>query len=313
MFSFKLENESGNIVDINDGQRYEVVSFSGLNPPTASLFTSKSPNRKGIKYNGSTLDERTVIVNIKILGDIEKNRNDLYPWIDTEQYCKIRYQNGIKSVYCEGYVTDCPIDLCTDNEVISLAVVCPDPYLKEFTDILTDISSLLKQFTFPFAIAHESTVSVKSKNLYIREDGTEEYREDATATMNRGVPFSTIRESNITNVFNTGAETGVKITVKCNADIKNLVIFDASNTSRQFALRTTLYKGEVMIIDTEASPKTCKRYRPDGTAENLIKYTVPVPTWFTLKKGSNLFAYRADTGETSAEITVGYTNKYLGV
>lgn len=313
MFSFQLENESGNIVDINDGLNYEVISFSGLNPPPASLFTSKSPNRKGLKYNGSTLDERNVIINIKILGNIEQNRNALYPWVDTEQYCKIRYRNGVKNVYCEGYVQDCPIDLCTDNEVINLAIVCPDPFLKEFNEIITDVSTLLKQFTFPFAIAHDSTVTRTAKNLYILADGTEEYREDAVVTMNRGVPFSTVRSSNVTNVFNAGAETGARITVKCNSDITNLVIFDASNTTRRFALKTTLYEGEVIIIDTETSPKTCKRYRPDGTVENMLKYTVPVPTWFTLKKGNNFFGYTADEGTASAEITVGYTNKYLGV
>ncbi|MBR4279416.1 MAG: hypothetical protein IKT34_04475, partial [Clostridia bacterium] len=119
MFSFRLENESGNIVDINDGIKYIVTAASGLNPPSAALFTSKSPNRKGSKHNGSTLDERVIIITIKILGDIEANRNALYAWADTEQYCKVYYKNGVRNVFCEGYVQDCPIDLFTDNEVIN--------------------------------------------------------------------------------------------------------------------------------------------------------------------------------------------------
>lgn len=283
MYALMLENESGNIVDINDGVRYVVTAVSGLNPPSASLFTSKSPNRKGSKYNGSTLDERNIVIEIKILGDIEVNRNYLYEWVDTEQYCKIRYQNGVKNVYCEGYVQDCPIDLFTDNEVVSVAIVCPNPYWKELGEISADISALLKQFTFPFAISAA------------------------------GIPFSTMRQNNTTNVFNAGAETGLKITVKCTADVTNLVIYDAQNTTRRFALKTIIHPDEVVVIDTEASPKTCKRYKAGGGTENLLKYIVPVPTWFTLKKGNNVFGYTADSGISDAEITIGYTNKYLGV
>lgn len=283
MFALTLENESGNIVDINDGIRYEVTAASGLNPPSASLFTSKSPNRKGSKYNGSTLDERNIVIEIKILGDIEENRNALYSWVDTEQYCKVRYQNGVKNVYCEGYVQDCPIDLFTDNEIVSVAIVCPNPYWKELNEISKDISALLKQFTFPFAISAA------------------------------GIPFSTMRQNNATNVFNAGAETGLKITIKCTADVTNITIFDAQNTTRRFALKTTIHPDEVVVIDTEASPKTCKRYKADGGEENLLKYIVPVPTWFTLKKGNNVFGFTADTGISSADISIGYTNKFLGV
>lgn len=283
MFSIMLENESGNIVDINDGIHYVVTAVSGLNPPSASLFTSKSPNRKGSKYNGSTLDERNIVIELKILGDIEVNRNALYEWIDTEQYCKVRYANGVKNVYCEGYVQDCPIDLFTDNEVVSVAIICPNPYWKELAEISTDMSALLKQFTFPFAISAA------------------------------GIPLSTMSENNSANVFNAGTETGLKITVKCTADVTNLVIYDVLNTGRRFALNTTIHPDEVVVIDTEASPKTCKRYKADGGTENLLKYIVPVPTWFTLKKGNNVFGYTAETGLSNAEITIGYTNKYLGV
>lgn len=283
MFSIMLENESGNIVDINDGIKYVVTAVSGLNPPSASLFTSKSPNRKGSKYNGSTLDERNIVIELKILGDIEENRNALYEWIDTEQYCKIRYANGVKNVYCEGYVQDCPIDLFTDNEVVSVAIVCPNPYWKELAEISTDISALLKLFTFPFSISAA------------------------------GIPLSTMRENNATNVFNVGSETGLKITIKCTADVTNLTIFDANNTARRFALKTTIHPDEIVVIDTEASPKTCKRYKANGGTENLLKYVAPIPTWFTLKKGNNLFGYTADAGISNAEITIGYTNKYLGV
>lgn len=282
MFDLLLENDRANIVDINDGINYLVTHVSGLNPPSASLFTSKSPNRKGSKYNGSTLDERNIVITIKILGDIEVNRNALYEWVDTEQYIKVRYRNGLKNVYCEGYVVDCPVDLFTKSEVFAVAIRCPDCYWKDLNEISTDITALLKHFTFPFAIGAA------------------------------GVPFSTVRDSNETSIYNGGAETGVKFRIVCNNDIKNLMIYDANVVSRQFQINTTLLKNSVVVIDTDANPKTCKEYRADGTIVNLMKF-VKNPTWFELKKGTNKFGYKADSGLENVELSISFTNKYLGV
>ena len=136
MFEFRLENEAGNVVNINDESRYVVLSCSGLNPPSASIFTAKSPNRKGSKHKGSSLDERNMIITIKLLGDIEANRIALYDWVSTENYVKIYYKNGKRDVYIEGYVQDCPIDFFTESEVVSVAIVCPDPYFKDLQEIL---------------------------------------------------------------------------------------------------------------------------------------------------------------------------------
>lgn len=313
MFELKLENSNANVVDLNDGERYEVISVSGLNPPSASLFTSKSPNRKGLKHNGSTLDERVVIIQIKLHGDIEESRNALYEWVEPEQYCKIYYRNGIRNVYCEGYVQNCPIDLFTDNEIVNVEILCGDPHLKDMQGIIIEISNILKQFTFPFSIAHTRDISVKSKNLYIVND-KDEYREETNVVMHEGIPFSTLKASNETSVFNSGSETGAQFIIRCSEPISSLTIYDADNpSSRQFDIRYAFEIGWQIIIDTDASPKTCKAIKPDGTAVNILRYVKGNPTWFNLKKGNNRFGYIANGGAAAVEMTVVFTNKYLGV
>ena len=191
-------------------------------------------------------------------------------------------RNRVKNVYCEGYVVDCPVDLFTKSEVISVAIVCPDSYWRDLSEISVEITDLLKQFTFPFAIN------------------------------SNGIPFSTRRETNETTVFNGGAETGTQIRILCKSDVKNLVIYDGNDISKKFKIGTTILENSIVIIDTEASPKTCKEYRADGTIVNLLKY-VKNPTWFTLKKGANKFGYLVDEGKSGVELTFNFTNKYLGV
>lgn len=281
MFELRFENSDGKVVNINDGTNYVVTEFEGFDPPAASLYTSKSPNRKGSKKNGSTLDERALIIQIKILGDVEVNRNALYEWTDAETELKIYYKNGVKNVYCVGTVTDCDVPVCTNNEIMTVAITCPDPYLKDLQEIATEISSLLKQFTFPFAI-------------------------DAG-----GVPFSTIRENNNTNVFNAGAETGVLIRIKARGEVSNIRLYDATDGTRVFAINMTLQANEIVEIDTGRSPRTVKLIRTNGEVENILRHIGHNPTWFQLKKGNNFFGYSA-SDVASVEVTFSFTNKYLG-
>lgn len=283
MFSLKLENESGNVVDINDGVNYVIVSVSGLNPPSASIFTTKSPNRKGSKYNGSTLNERNIVIQIKILGDIEVNRNALYDWTYTEQYVKVRYKNGLRDVYCEGHIEDHENDFFTDNEVISLAIICENPYWKDLQEISTEITAILAQFTFAFAIS------------------------------SAGIPFSTLKGTNTTNVFNAGAETGIRVTIRCKGTVEKITLFDAANPSRRMTINATIEAGWMIEIDTTASPKTVKAYKPDGTVTNFMRYLAPSPVWLTLKKGNNAFSFLAASGQENMEVSVSFTNSYLGV
>jgi hypothetical protein len=282
MFELRLENSNANIVDLNDGERYEVISVSGLNPPSASLFTSKSPNRKGLKHNGSSLNERIVVLQIKLLGNVEESRNALYSWVDPEQYAKIYYSNGAKSVYCEGYVEACEVDMFSDNEVMNVEILCGNPYWKDMQEMLVEISNVLKQFIFAFAID------------------------------SAGIPFSTLKESNVTSVFNSGAETGVQFIIRCTEPITSLVIFDADNTANQFNINRSFAEGWQIIIDTDASPKICRAIDPNGASENILRYVKGNPTWFTLRKGINRFGYIVG-GAAAVEMTVGFTNKYLGV
>lgn len=311
MFELRLENSNANIVDLNDGSHYEVISASGFNPPSASLFTSKSPNKKGSRHNGSSLNERVIVIQIKLHGNIEESRNALYSWVEPEQYVKVYYRNGVKNVYCEGYIEVCDIDFFSNNEVVNVEILCGDPYLRDLQEILVEISNITKQFVFPFSIEHSRDVSVKSKNLYF-VDEADVYREETTVTMHEGVPFSTLKDTNVTSVFNSGAETGVQFVILCTAPITRLTIYNADNTAQQFTIQRAFEAGWQIIIDTEASPKTCRSISPEGAVDNILRYVKGNPTWFSLKKGNNRFGYIVE-GAPSVEMTVGFTNKFLGV
>lgn len=284
MIKLELENESKNVINIDDDVNYQLISATGFTSPSAEIFRSKSPNKKGSKYNGSTLNERYITLVIKILGDVEVNRNKLYAWIDSEQYVKINYQNKLKNVYCEGYIEESDIPMFAANETIAVNLVCPDPYWKDLESIYTDISTLVSEFTFPFAIDKE------------------------------GIPFSTILSDNQTNVFNAGNETGIMIQAIFSGNVTGLKIFNGNDITQyiKFKNSLTFNEGDLLDINTDSSPKTITRIKADGTKENILKYVDGRPYWFTLKKGNNVFGYECND-ETLVDLKIMFNNKYLGV
>lgn len=283
MFEFRLENEAGNVVNINDESRYVVLSCSGLNPPSASIFTAKSPNRKGSKYKGSSLDERPMILTIKLLGDIEANRIALYDWVSTENYVKIYYKNGKRDVYIEGYVQDCPIDFFTKSEVVSVSILCPDPYFKDLQEISTELATLLPQFTFSFAIDAE------------------------------GVPFSTVKNDNHTPIINTGTETGCTLTLTFKGDAYGITIYNARNTTERMVINHTFKSGDTVVIDTDNTPKKIELTDISGVKSNILRYVESNPTWFTLKNGINEFGFIAEAGQSNIAMSISFKSKYAGV
>lgn len=284
MIKLELENESKNVINIDDDVNYQLILATGFTSPSAEIFRSKSPNKKGSKYNGSTLNERYITLVIKILGDVEVNRNKLYTWIDSEQYVKINYQNKLKNVYCEGYIEESDIPMFDDNETITVNLVCPDPYWKDLESIYTDISTLVSEFTFPFAIDKE------------------------------GIPFSTILSDNQTNVFNAGNETGIMIQAIFSGNVTGLKIFNGNDISQYIKFKNsfTFNESDLLDINTDSSPKTITRIKADGTKENILKYVDGKPYWFTLKKGNNVFGYECND-ETLVDLKIMFNNKYLGV
>lgn len=278
-YKLTLQNEAGRIIDINDGKNFQVLNCRGLTPPSAELFLSKSPNRKGARYNGSSLSERTIEIDIKLLGDVEANRNLLYDWANPESYCRINYSNFLKNVYCEGIVESATLELFTNSQVMSIVIVCSDPYLKSLYTIFQEINQYLRQFTFPFSIDRN------------------------------GIPFSTSKNSTLTTFTYNGVRVGFKAYVIIKGEINRIQITNQRDAS-YFALSKHFEAEQILLIDSSASPKKVTNLT---TGENLLKYMSAKSTWLKLFTGQNQFSYEVDTNSEDVEVTFSLNDRFLGV
>lgn len=281
MFTLKIENRFGDVLELTHNKNYVVSSVEGLNPPKAKINLSDVVGMSGSLFNSSKTEMRNIVLTVLPQIPVEKNRLALYKYAQTSQWCKIYYSNGSLDVQIEGYVETVEGSLFKRPQSIQISILCPQPYFEDLNEIFNDISSLLANFEFPFAIESE------------------------------GIEFSYINHDMLSTVVNHGdVETGLSIYITARGDVVNPVIYD--NYGGKFAIDVTLSEGEQIVINTNSGKRSVKLIRGVGE-ENIINKVQSNPKWFTLYPGENIFSYDAESGVDFMSIVFRHRTKYGGV
>ena len=269
MFIAKIENSKNNILTLTQNEsEYQVYNIDGLNPPKAQINTSKVAGIDGSKFNSSKLEERNLVLYIKLNKDVEKNRIYLYSFFNTKEWCKFYYKNSTRDVYIEGYVETVEVTPFTNNEVMQVSIICPGSYFKSLNEIIDDISKALGKFTFPFAINETEPIE-----------------------------FSTIESGKVTDVYNDSeTETGVIIEIDISGTVNSLQIKNTI-TGETFGLNYSFIKYDKVVINTNKGEKSIKLIR-NGIESNIFTSIVRGSTFFQLSIGDNYFSYLVNGSAT---------------
>lgn len=231
MFILRIENTKGNEIRLTQNEsEYQIVNVEGLAPPKAELYTNVVASMDGGKFKSSKMDMRNLVLTVKINGDVEANRINLYKYFGAGKWCKVYYKNGSRDVYIEGYVETIDCDLFTINQQMQISIVCPTPYFKSVDIIYTDISIVIAGFTFPFTIDEA------------------------------GVIISQLIPNKVTTVINDGEfATGFEIVMRALADNISTPTIYNSDTGEYISVSVLLNKGDVLRINTNKGSKSIKK------------------------------------------------------
>lgn len=286
MFTIKIENVRNNVITLTQNESYyQVVNVEGLNPPKAIINASNVAGIDGSKFNSSKLEERNIVIYIRLNGNVEANRNYLYSFFPTKEWCKFYYKNGLRDVFIEGYVESCEVSLFTNDEVMQVSILCPNPYFQNVNEIVDDISKALSAFKFPFAI-----------------------------NLNNPVPFSTLEMGRVTNVLNdSSAERGMMIEIEALGNVNKIRIVNVG-TGDWFTVRHAFVANDKIVINTNKGEKSIKLIR-QGVGSNIFTSIQKGSTFFQLDVGNNSFSYLADDGTSDDAVHIEFKHRdlYRGV
>lgn len=282
MFSLRIGNQKNEILDFTKDDRYAVIAISGLGPPNAIINTTAIALTDGSRFNSSRVNERNIVITIRLRYDVENARLNLYRFFKSKFPCRCYYQNSRRNVFIDGYVESVEIDLFSIQETVQVSIICPDPYFKDLTTTYTSISKIIPRFEFPFSID------------------------------SHGIEFSTSEREKKTDVINRGdVPTGIIMELKANGRILQPRIYN-SDTKEMFGLKVDMQLGDLITINTLRGQKSISLLR-NGVTTNIMNSIMEKSSWFQLSPGDNIFTYTCDVGEEFFDMRIIHNDLYEGV
>lgn len=287
MFDLIVENKYKQQLKLTQNESaYQVLKIEGLTPPAAEIHTNVSANAHGSTYKAAKIEPRNIVLQIRPRGNIEENRLRLYEYFATSDWCKIYFRNDKRSVAIEGYVENIESDLFTNNQVLQISILCPEPFFKDVSESVRDISKEQATFEFPFEVNTQELIE-----------------------------FSSFDRDRFTCVVNYGeADTGMIIEIE-NISKGTIPIPVIRNyiTGEYLKINGYFNAGEKITINTNIGQKSVTKVSNKGVESNILNEFNLNSTWLQLRKGANHFTYDYNSYDKFYKINIRYLSTYLGV
>ena len=282
MYSLKIENTAGQILNLSSARNIAIIGIDGLIPPPATIVTNNIVMYDGSRFNSARVNQRNIVLHMKLIGDVAATRILLYKYFRIKQWCKIYFNNGLRDVYCEGYVETFEDDRFKFSSEVQISIICPSPWFKELNEVVFNMGFVINMFEFPFAIEKE------------------------------GIEFSLLQEDILTTVVNSGdVEMGVILELYATSEVINPRIFNA-DTREMMGLNFTMVNGDLIRISTYKGNKYVKLFR-NGIESNIINHIMDSPDWFQIPVGETNFTYDCVDGAEFFSVKFIGQNLYEGV
>lgn len=282
MYTLIVENEFKEQLTLTNCEVCDVLKVDGLNPPPATINTSKVVGIDGSRFNSSRIEQRNIVILLNIKYPIEYNRQQLYKYFRSKRWCRLYYQNDSRDVYIDGYVESFENDQFSMTQQPQISIICPQSFFKNRLNNSIEFSTTISKFEFPFSISDE------------------------------GTEFGVIEKS-ITKLIDIGeVETGGLIAFIATTDqILNPTIYNRT-TQEYFGLNFDMNEGDVIYVNTIKGQKSVTLLR-DGVSTNIIDTIREGSNWIKFIPGENEISYGSDEGESNLMVNISLTQQFEGV
>lgn len=257
MYELKVQNKYGQELDLSNNPNYTVTSIDGLEPPDATINTTKIATADGSVFNSAYLENRQIIITMAINYPAEQNRINLYNYFKAKFPMTVYYRNGERNVKINGYLQKLQIAFFDMKQTAQATIICNNPYFEDLFPKVTVISKVQSQFEFPFAIEEP-------------------------------IPFSTIVNNSVVD-NQSDFEIGGVFTIHATDTISNPTIFNRT-TNEFFAVNVTLNAGDEVVINTRTGEKSVYKIL-NGVKTNALNEVQIGSKWLQLAPQDNDFIF----------------------
>lgn len=272
--------------------------IEGLSDSENEFATYTTILTDGVKYSGSLLTERNIIINGRIRGNTReeafKHRRKLISLCNSKRglgKIVLAYPNG-EEYYIEAIVNG-GVKIVENNTSsipsnvfeYSITFTCPDPYWRQEEVYSTHFSQVIPSFEFELEIDLDDNDSMKFGEVYHSHNTIINNKGDAPSG------FTCIAKGKITDYF----------------ILKNLDTGDFIRFERDFSNVTS-----IEIYSYQGNKKVFFNYS-NGTRENALKYLDLDSRFFHLKAGENKLQFETNSRDVDLEVEISHNNLYVGL
>lgn len=282
MYSLKVENAYGEVLELTGNKNYNITDIEGLTPQKADINTSEVAGVDGSVYNSARIGNRNIVITIVPEFPCDKNRVNIYNYFMLKSKCRIYYKNRIRDVYIDGYVEAVEGNPFSQKQEIQVSIICTNPYFIDEAETIEEESIKIGLFQFPTSLPKE------------------------------GDAMTEVIEPGNLEIMNIGdVETGLIIELMAKGSIEEPVVQNKL-TKEYIKVNCEMKEGDVLVINTIKKQKSIILKR-DGKELNMINYISENSKWLQMRRGKNEFSYNCKSGMNSISIKIRHTNLYVGV
>lgn len=166
MFTLKLKNENNEVVELTHNSNYTITEITGLNPSKATINTNDLALLDGARFNSAKINQRNIVITMKINQPVETNRINLYKYCIPKKSIKLLYENSTRSVYIDGYIESVDCNFFSNLETMQISIICPKPFFIDSTTTTINFTDNLTQtFTNSGDIECGGIFTIKCGNI----------------------------------------------------------------------------------------------------------------------------------------------------
>lgn len=294
-FTLKIENTKGEVFELTHNTKdYVVAGIQGLTRPPTSVNTSACAGIDGSFFNSARMEQRNIVLDLILRGDIEGNRQRLYHIFPAKTPCTVYFKNWNRDVKIKGYVETLEGDIFSVREQMQISIICPKPFWEDMQAVYDELSSIVKRFSFPFSIEEPIPIAELNGSGGV----TIENKGDVETGFICRITMQTKRNPTLTrSSYSDPLPDMVKkqyayipLTLEEYDPETDTIYFtstvqpSSSKTTRYITINGTRYFERVYITDQTGSTKTLDIMRAEGvSATDLIYFEHHwdnLVTWF---------------------------------
>lgn len=290
----KITNASGDSIEFGRHFKlYKEIDLSGL---SASINYADSSN-DGANYQTTNLDTRDIEIPFFIDRLV-----DGYEWFEEKRQEAFRVCNAKKNPMRIDLVTQAGAEYYLKAELSAQPT-----FATGFEESNYRFQKGLLQFTSADPYLYEKNQSVVQIATWVPSFGFE-----LDITSPQGIEMGYRSPSLIANVLNEGQDrTGMIIKFKALGSMSTPTLVNI-NTYESFKLNLDLLPGDVVEVSTYSGRKYARLTR-NNVVTSVFGRIDLTSTFLQLETGDNLFRYDALTGIDNLEVSMYFSNKFVGV